>query len=203
MACRDRGAVRGVAGDRAGRHRCILGFACFRPWTDATKWSTNPAFPSDATDNAMLSVTGSSYTVTLSSSESINDISVGSSTATLYQSGGTLTLGGAIDVSAGTYQLYSGTLIGGEVQSSGGTVILGGSGSGPTISGVTLAGTITTKSKLNVTNGLTLDNATLDLTGSGNQVLFNGSQAVSETVKSCSPMSACRSPLPRPTLPQR
>ncbi|MGD0461590.1 MAG: hypothetical protein ABSB74_03785 [Tepidisphaeraceae bacterium] len=151
-------------------------------WTDPTKWSTNPSYPSNNTYDAFLSATGSSYTVTLSSTTAINNISITSANALLYQSAGTLSLAGTLNASAGTYQLYGGTLTGGTVESTGGTVELGGpNGSAPTISGVTLGGTISANNYLTVTNGLTLNSATLNINGEGNSVLFSGSQSISGT----------------------
>jgi hypothetical protein len=152
-------------------------------WTDPTKWSTNPSYPSDSTYDAFLSATGSAYTVTLSSSTGIDNISISSANASLDQTAGTLTLAGTFNASAGTYQLSGGTVTGGTLESTGGMVGLGGlSGSAPTISGVTLEGTVTANNYLTVTNGLTLNSATLNINSfDGNSVLFSGAQSISGT----------------------
>jgi hypothetical protein len=150
-------------------------------FNDATKWSTNPNYPSNNTYDAFLNATGNAYTVTLGSATSIENITINSSNATLDQSAN-LTLSGILSVASGNYIVDNGTVTGGTIQATGGSVLLGGpSFLTSALSGVTLAGAISTNGTLNITNGLSLSAGTLNLTGStpANQILFSGSQTIS------------------------
>lgn len=150
-------------------------------WNDPSQWSTNPTVPSGATFDALLTATGGNYTVSISTPVSIDNITIDSPNATLSQSSSSLTLSGALTVSSGAYQLNVGNLAGGALDSTGGVVSLGVSGTGavPGISGVTLAGPININGPITITNGLVLNSATLNITAG--QTLFNGAQTISGT----------------------
>src|SRR4051794_38842007 len=69
-------------------------------WTDGSRWSTNPNFPSgnyDATINAI----GTPYMVSLPTSITINNFTLDSTDATLLQTA-TLTTNGTASINSGT-----------------------------------------------------------------------------------------------------
>src|SRR5581483_7873895 len=63
-----------------------------------------------ATDNATLGSLTGSYTVQLTDNQNINNLTIGSNSATFSATGGSLTVGGTFAVNAGTYTLSGGTL---------------------------------------------------------------------------------------------
>jgi len=105
-------------------------------WSTSADWS--PAGPPGAGDTALIDVAGT-YTITISTAEPANAVTLDATNATLdLESGGTLTLSGTnptLAVLAGTLDL-AGTLVGGTVQAAGGSVIFDSAGNA-TLDGVT------------------------------------------------------------------
>src|SRR5205823_5631312 len=88
-------------------------------WNVGGNWA--PAGPPSAGDNATIGTAGT-YTVTLNDNRSITNLIFNNPTATLDQTAGsTLTLGGALTLTAGTYRLNSGAVSGGSLTTGGGT----------------------------------------------------------------------------------
>jgi hypothetical protein len=87
-------------------------------WTTAANWSTNPVIPNNgqplATDTyvANIAATGGSYTVSLASPITIDQLDLNSASATFSHTAGTFTVINAINVQAGTYVMSGGTLNG-------------------------------------------------------------------------------------------
>lgn len=88
-------------------------------WTDASRWSTNPFYPTNGNGSpnyrAEILATGSSYTITLNSAVTLDSLLLSSSNATIAHTSGTLSLLGTATLSAGTYQLNGGTIAGGTI----------------------------------------------------------------------------------------
>jgi hypothetical protein len=95
-------------------------------WTDATQWSTNPDYPNNDTPtgvnyDAVINAPGAgAYTVSLSSSITVDSVTLNSPNATISQTGGTLTAG-ALNISAGTYSLSGGAANFSSFNNTGGT----------------------------------------------------------------------------------
>lgn len=170
-------------------------------WTNVTKWTTNPDYPNNGTPAGTIydAIIGASGTVTLNSNVAVDSITINSNNATLLQTGSVFTVGGLVDVRAGKYQLNSGTLtvptlnVTGTATAllNGGTFrnmrITGGASaamrfSQGTLDNTTLAGaaSLTSTDSVSVTNGLTLDNATLSLSNAG-KLTFSGNQTLGGT----------------------
>ncbi|MBC8108996.1 MAG: PEP-CTERM sorting domain-containing protein [Anaerolineae bacterium] len=90
-------------------------------WTDPTKWTTNPNYPNNGTPpgttyNALVGITGASYTISLADPVSVSTLNISSPQATLALSGGTLsvtnrwTVAGSINHTAGAMNLTTGLL---------------------------------------------------------------------------------------------
>jgi len=70
-------------------------------WNVGGNW--NPAAIPGVLDTALINATGSNYTVTLSDTQSIKDLTINSANATFSHSG-TLNLGGTLTLSSGVYK---------------------------------------------------------------------------------------------------
>ncbi|TWU47710.1 beta strand repeat-containing protein [Rubripirellula reticaptiva] len=101
-------------------------------WSDSTKWSTN-VVPDNVAENVLIDQTGT-YTVTLDDNRSINNLTLNAADATLSHTSGTLSLNGAISVTAGRYELSNGTIEGGMVVGSE-LAYLGGTLKGVSVTG--------------------------------------------------------------------
>jgi filamentous hemagglutinin len=102
-------------------------------WIDGSKWTAGmPNNAGASTYDAIIAATGSPYTVTLnapSSTFTVNSLTLSSPAATLDHSSGTLTVNGAMNISAGTYNLNGGVFSSGTINLTGsGTLALGSSG---------------------------------------------------------------------------
>lgn len=74
-------------------------------WNIGSNW--NPAAIPGALDSVLINATGSNYTVTLSDTQSISNLTINSPNATFSQTG-PLNLGGTLTLSSGAYQVQSG-----------------------------------------------------------------------------------------------
>ena len=141
-------------------------------WSTISDW--NPAAVPGAADAVTVGATGAAYTVTVTGPEAAKTLTIDSATATLDITS-SLTMGGALSVSAGTLQLDNGSTI------HGGTLALGGGAlvaNGGTLSGVAVQGTLSLQSNNNaftLTNGTTFSGAggvgagTINFAGGGGQ----------------------------------
>lgn len=93
-------------------------------WGVAANWGS-PIAPNAPDANATLGVTGAPYTVTLGSPIALRDLAITSPDATLAHTAGTLTLGGTLLVAAGRYSLNGGTISGGAIDLTAGTLDFG------------------------------------------------------------------------------
>ena len=85
-------------------------------WDVAGNWSpSSPAGPPRATDTATISATGAAYTVTTDTADVAKSLIEGSASATV-EDAGSLTLGRTFTLSAGTFILDGGKLIGGTTK---------------------------------------------------------------------------------------
>jgi hypothetical protein len=91
-------------------------------WNVAGNWNPGGGPPA-AADNATIGTPGT-YTVTLDDNRSITNLTLNNATATLSHNAGTLTLGGTLALTAGTYSLNGGIISGGTVTSGGGRLQL-------------------------------------------------------------------------------
>lgn len=164
-------------------------------WSDATKWSTVPNFPSNTAGidfDVTFNATGAKYTV-VTPGYTVGRLTLDSPDVTL--SGGVTAR--EVDVRQGTWWLTSAARIADAriTIGPGGNIDLGGS-PGPVFSNVTLASDLTINSStLGVAGSLTLDNATVrfqgyliglgggDLRGHG-RVVFDGIDVGRLTVSS-------------------
>ena len=114
-------------------------------WTQGTDWTGN-ASPGTG-DDAIISVAGAAYIITISTAISANSLTVSTNSATISENNGaSLTLTGALTLSSGTVQLNGTTSVGSFTQSGGdldgtGTVTVTGA---TALSGATMTGTGTT-----------------------------------------------------------
>lgn len=174
------------------------GSAAGGDWATAADWSGGVK-PGSA-DTADIAKSGT-YTVTVDSADAADDVNLDSADATLaVNSGGVLKVGSTLDVTAGALQLNSGGTISGGVLTVGGGSVdwnggylsgvtyegvldltasakLYGSGAGLTVTGAggTGAGVIDitgSGASLSMVGFQTLDNATVDLGGTGFAYLY-------------------------------
>jgi hypothetical protein len=117
-------------------------------WNVGANWA--PATVPTATDNAVIDAAGT-YIVTLSDDQSINNLTLNRSTATVNHTGGIFTVGGAFAFTAGTYNLGAGSLnVTGSMTAAAGTTFnwsggtLGGTGA-ITVNGTMIADTTAVK----------------------------------------------------------
>ena len=136
-------------------------------WTDPARWSTNPYYPNNGTPDgaayaATIAAAGSTYAVSLNANVAVDSLTLASATATMDQAYGTLSLGGTLDVQAGTYDLAGGTIAGGRIQAEGGTF----NAQGGTLDNVTLAVPVatTTGTPLILADAITLAGSTVTVT---------------------------------------
>lgn len=139
-------------------------------WSDPANWSTNPTYPNDPSADALLSATGSPYTVTLNSPISLNSLTGTSPDATFnLATGGTLTLSSSLDLGPGSFTLNGGTISGGTLSSS-----LTGAG---TLNSTSLASTLTLPNFNTVTLSPTFTLAptgSIHLTGPTSKITLSG-----------------------------
>jgi alpha-tubulin suppressor-like RCC1 family protein len=110
-------------------------------WNVATNWSGN-VIPG-ATNNVFLNSLANAYTVNLTDSRSINNLTINAANATLNLTGN-LTVGGAFNLTAGSYGLSGGTLVvNGSMTSASGTTFTWTGGSIGGTGTVTLGGSAT------------------------------------------------------------
>ncbi len=154
-------------------------------WTAAADWSAGavPSTSSDVTIAVAPAAGSTAYTVTLASASRVDSVTLDQAAATLDVDNGTLTVGKAFAVEAGTLALNgSGEISGGTIKESGGTLV----SQGGTLAGVTYDGTLEVGNfdSLVVTGGITLEGAagtgtgTMAITGAGSGVVFAGSQTL-------------------------
>src|SRR5258708_4293155 len=88
-------------------------------WNTGLYWSGGVA--PGAGDDVTIAASGT-YTVTLSSADAAHSLVLNDAAATVSVNyGGSLALGGALTVTAGTFQLNGGVVTGGTLSASGGT----------------------------------------------------------------------------------
>ena len=92
------------------------------------------------TYDAVIAAVGAAYTVTLSTSVTVEDLMLSSANATLDQTGGTFSATGAIALSAGTYRLNGGTISNTVVNVSGTGSLVFGTSTANQLTGVTVNG---------------------------------------------------------------
>ena len=170
-------------------------------WTDASRWSTSPVFPSNGnpagtTYDALIDAAGAPYTVRFVSDVTLDSLTIDSPDATFWhlESTGVPPLGpgilnvlGTIDVRRGNYVLSNlGTIRNARIQTGvGGTFTLEAFGSN--LDAVTLATNVEVPNQhqLMIRNGLTLDNATISVGATGTTrdtgVIGTGTQTLGGT----------------------
>ena len=111
-------------------------------WNESGKWS--PSAIPGAADSATLGLPSGStfpYVVNLTDAQAINNLTLSAASATLAQSGGTLTVGGTFAVNAGAYNLSGGTLaVNGSLTTAAGTSFNWAGGTLSSVNPVTLSG---------------------------------------------------------------
>jgi hypothetical protein len=151
-------------------------------WSTASDWSSGTVPGSG--DTAVF--TGSGYTATISTAETVGNVQFDAAGA-LLDDYGALTLGGTFSLQAGTFALAFGSLAGGTLAMAGGTL----EAAGGTLSGTAVDGTLDLSpagSTLYVQNGLTMAGAggsgsgTIALTGGNSVLTFLGNQTLAHAV---------------------
>jgi hypothetical protein len=89
-------------------------------WNVGANWTPSGG-PPVAADNAFL-LGATAYTTTLNDARAINNLTISNANAILHHTAGTLTVGGTINLTAGQYRLEGGTISGGSITSTGGTL---------------------------------------------------------------------------------
>jgi hypothetical protein len=164
-----------LAGGAWGATRADWSSAVSGSWGDETKWANGVApqndKPQGTTYDAVIAAAGPAYTVDIDArvggSLTVDSITVNSSSATLSVTGGERVTAGLIDVQAGTLAFGGKSLTGARIQGAG-TVTIGNA----TITGITLAATITAGGGLESSGPLAFDGGTLVLGASGGYVKF-------------------------------
>lgn len=140
-------------------------------WSKASAWSTGKA--PGASDDAVIDASGAAaYAVTISKAQSVQSLTINGANA-LVDDKSTLTLNGALTVTAGVFQLDSGGVLnGGTLSATGGSILF----SGGTLSGVAYQGTMNIDfgGSVHVSGGLTLTGA--GGTGSGTITIGSNSE---------------------------
>ena len=146
-------------------------------WNDASNWDSVD-FPNNSVDtfDVTIDATGSPYTVTLNSDVTIDNLAIDSTDATLsIGSGRSLVLEETANLLAGTLTLLGGTIMGGTVTQSGGSLQFS---SRSVLDGVTVSGDLTlsnVSAQVILRNGTQLqDNAVL----SGNSTVLAADTAI-------------------------
>ena len=152
-------------------------------WNDPSNWST-PGFPdNNGTDtfDAVVDATGASYSVDIDQNITLDNFTLDSSDATVeLNSNRVLEVLGTADLSAGTFQLNSGTLRGGTWQTNGGSLIIDSG----TFDGATLSGDLNLTNsgdRLTLTNGGGFTGAA-NLTGSNTDLAIASDTTLDSTV---------------------
>jgi fibronectin-binding autotransporter adhesin len=146
-------------------------------WSPSTNYPNNGT-PAGTNYQASISLPGSSaYAVSVNSNIAVDSLTIGSSNATLSDTAGTLTVGG-LTVSSGVFQLDGGMLSGGTT---GATVTLNSPSEFDLIAGtlndLTFAGSNLNFSQIGtttITNGLNLSGNGLSLMSSSEGLVFDG-----------------------------
>jgi len=123
-------------------------------WTDPTKWSAGVV--PNGSSTATIAVTGTSYTVTISSSDTASSLYIDSANATVSDNGGLLSLATTLNLAIGTFALSNEGSISASSITVGSLGVLTSDGSSPISASVTSTGLISVSS-----------GGTLDLTGGG------------------------------------
>jgi fibronectin-binding autotransporter adhesin len=150
-------------------------------WATAADWSSGTV--PGAGDDVTVGATGT-YTVTINEAQAAKSLTVKAAGATVTDNS-TLTMGGALTLTAGTFQLNGGGVIGGGTMSATGGVF---AWDGGTLNGVTYDGTLDMSAATSVlhigANGLVAKNAagtgpgTINLTGTSSQLVVVNNQTL-------------------------
>ena len=151
-------------------------------WTSSSLWS--PASVPGSADIATIGAAGT-YTVSMSVSTAVNSVTLNAAGATMNVTN-TLTLGNSLEIDAGTF-ILSGTINGGTMALRGGAFTVT---AGSTLNGVTYLGTmnIGAGAELVANGSLTMGAlsgsgaGTINLTGAGGLLAFNGNQTFSNAL---------------------
>ena len=145
-------------------------------WALSSAWSLTDGGPAGAgaptsSDNAIIDPTGSNYTVTINSSDTAQSLTISSANATVaLNSGGTLALGGTLNLTAGLLNVAGGTITASGGAGAGAMTLASGTA---TFSGSTTIGTFTQS------GGLFNGSGTLTVTGAS--AFSGGTQSGSGT----------------------
>lgn len=160
-------------------------FGISNSWASNSGWSTSPQYPRNGTPtnteyNAFIGVAGT-YTVTLSTTLTVDSLTITNPKATLYQSAGTLTCANT-NISAGTYT-SSGQLAGGLLSvapTASYNMQYGASLSGITLGNGTTINANPYYSYIGIYNGLSsLGASTLNITGYDSTIECYGTETFS------------------------
>lgn len=147
-------------------------------WVDASKWSTNPYYPSNGNPSgvtyaATINATGAAYSISMGNTNiALNSLLLDSSDATL--NAGNLTVTGLLDAEAGTLNI-NGELTGGAIAQGAGATI---NWQGGTLNGVSLNSDLDITgpgAQMTIENGLGLDGHQLTLEVGTNLYFPDGS----------------------------
>jgi hypothetical protein len=147
-------------------------------WTNASDWSTNPAYPNNAMPagvnyQAVIAATGSPYTVSLDSDVSVDGLILNSADATLSQTEGTFQAS-TLTLDAGSLAINGGTFANSSIVDTVGEQI---SVQNATFSNDHLSQNtdlfVNSSGSLTIQNGLTADGSAI-LLSSGASVIFDG-----------------------------
>ena len=141
-------------------------------WNANGNWLNVPVlggFPQNgnggvATYDAVISVVGLPYTVTLNSPITLEDLTLNSASATINHTAGMFTATGALGISAGAYQLNGGTIRNTVINQSGSGTLLISSNAANLLSGVTVNGDLNLNAvgaRTQIAAGTTFDTAHL------------------------------------------
>ncbi len=157
-------------------------------WDDSTKWSSNPNFPNNgnggfAAYDAVISATGSPYTVTLAVPITIEDLVISSANATVDHTASTFTATGAISLTAGTYQLNGGVISNTTINANGTGVLSAAANATNLLTGVTVNGDLilsATGARTKIAGGTTFTAA--HLSGIHSSLGFTPGQTLTGTI---------------------
>jgi hypothetical protein len=144
-------------------------------WASCLAGNGNPAQTPGSNDTATIGATG---VVTVNSAQNILNLNhagilnIDAASLTLVAGGATNNAGGVINVATGALLTQNGqTVSGGTINTSGGGLFTVTSTAANYLNGVTLTGKMdmatVANSRQRITNGLTLDNGTVDINGNG------------------------------------
>src|SRR5262249_41145133 len=133
-------------------------------WTTPSLWSTNPAYPNNGsvTYAPQIAATGAAYTVSLTTSVTVDSLLLNSSTATLLVNGGMLNVGN-LNIQSATLTMDNSpsSLVGATLsQGSGGTLNLAG-----TLNNLKLGSDIALQlsNTISISNGFNLNGHNLNI----------------------------------------